>query len=139
MRSQCSTGSHERNEIAISHGILGKWTTRPRRISRETLQATKLQELLEELVDLKHAGRNVLDVRVNQQQVDLGGIRTGINRPDLQYTLDGKRYYVEIDKPLCADPSQSRRSLPHAQRIINNDPSIKPATQVILLLVGACE
>ena len=42
--------------------------------------------------------------------------RVGINRRDLQYTLDGKRYYVEyegMDNP---------RGAAHEQRIKANDP-----------------
>jgi hypothetical protein len=35
------------------------------------------------------------NIRVNQQQVNVEGVRVGVNRPDLQYTLDGRRYYVE--------------------------------------------
>lgn len=117
----------------------GKWTKSVRKISNDPDQATVLNNLLTELTDLHNSGRFVDDVRVNQQQLNLAKSRVGINRPDLQYTLDGKRYYVEIDKPLCSDPTKSRRSLPHAQRILNNDPSIDYSTQVILILAGACE
>jgi hypothetical protein len=54
--------------------------------------------------------------RVNQQQVNVNGVRVGINRPDLQYTLNGQRYYEEVDTVL------STRGLPHAARIEANDP-----------------
>jgi len=56
------------------------------------------------------------DVRVNQQQVNLNGDRVGINRPDLQYTLDGQRHYVEWDR------SSSSRGEVHRDRILANDP-----------------
>jgi hypothetical protein len=54
---------------------------------------------------------------VNQQQVDINGVRVGINRPDLQYTLNGQRFYEEFDTLL------SNRGLGHAARIGANDPS----------------
>jgi hypothetical protein len=91
------------------------------------------------LVRLKASGVDVRDVRVNQTQVDASGNRVGINRPDLQYTIDGKRYYVEYDKPRCGNPSASKRGDAHAQRILNNDPGIDAALQVTLFLVGTCE
>lgn len=45
--------------------------------------------------DLQKIGAT--DIRINQQQVNAKGHHVGINRPDLQYTLNGKRYYVEYD------------------------------------------
>ena len=56
------------------------------------------------------------DVRVNQQQVDANGNRVGTNRPDLQYTKNGQRYYEEWD-------TSQARSDAHAARIKANDPS----------------
>lgn len=57
------------------------------------------------------------DIRVNQQQVDAAGVRVGANRPDLQYTLNGKRYYVEWDT------QSSDRGPLHKVRILANDPN----------------
>lgn len=57
------------------------------------------------------------DLRVNQQQVDILGNRVGINRPDLQYTLNGQRYYEEFDT------FSSARGLEHQARIYANDPN----------------
>lgn len=37
------------------------------------------------------------DLRVNQQQVDINDVRVGINRPDLQYTINDQRFYEEFD------------------------------------------
>lgn len=54
--------------------------------------------------------------RVNQQQVNINGVRVGINRPDLQYTLNGRRFYEEFDTVL------SNRGPGHAARISANDP-----------------
>lgn len=58
----------------------------------------------------------VADFRVNQQQVDINGTRVGVSRPDLQYTLDGQRFYEEFDTSL------SGRGAGHAERIGANDP-----------------
>lgn len=76
---------------------------------------------------------------MNQWQVNDRGVVVGQNRPDLQYTLDGKRYYVEWDRPLCSDPTRTLRGDLHAERIFSNDPSIDFGAQVILLIAGACE
>jgi hypothetical protein len=59
--------------------------------------------------------RGVTDIRVNQQQVNARGRRVGINRPDLQYTLDGVRYYVEFEGP------DNPRGRAHHARIRAND------------------
>ena len=56
------------------------------------------------------------DIRINQQQVNIQGQRVGINRPDLQYTLNGKRVYVEWDT------APAPRAIPHGERIMANDP-----------------
>lgn len=56
-------------------------------------------------------------IRVNQQQVDINGTRVGVNRPDLQYTLNSQRYYEEFDVPL------SKRGPGHEARILSNDPN----------------
>lgn len=58
-------------------------------------------------------------LRVNQQQVNFAGRRVGINRPDLQYSLNGRRYYVEVEW----DTPRGRRSYrDHKKRILANDP-----------------
>ena len=55
------------------------------------------------------------DIRVNQHQVNALGQRVGINRPDLQYTLNGQRNYVEFEG--LANPRGA-----HQARILANDP-----------------
>ncbi len=65
------------------------------------------------------------DIRVNQQQVNVSGIRVGLNKPDLQFTYGGQRYYVEWDTP------DSLRGIPHAQRIQANDPAAWGVLQLI--------
>jgi hypothetical protein len=67
-----------------------------------------------DIAALPAAARNI---RVNQQQVNALGQRVGINRPDLQYTLNGKRYYVEYEAP--GNP----RGAAHHARILANDPN----------------
>ncbi len=62
------------------------------------------------------AGRGATDIRIDQHQVNAAGQRVGINRPDLQYTLDGRRHYEEFDIP------GSRRGPGHEARIRANDP-----------------
>ncbi len=57
------------------------------------------------------------DFRVNQHQVNAAGERVGVNRPDLQFTFGGKRYYIEYDTPV------SNRGPPHRERILANDPN----------------
>jgi len=70
-----------------------------------TDRATALQE------------QQAIDVRVNQQQVNVNGTRVGVNRPDLQYTLGDQRHYEEFDVP------SSTRGPAHAVRIQANDPA----------------
>jgi hypothetical protein len=71
--------------------------------------------------DYDHIGglrrKGASDFRVNQQQVDINGVRVGTNRPDLQYTLNGRRYYEEFDIP------SSTRGPAHELRILSNDPN----------------
>lgn len=62
-------------------------------------------------------GRGATHLRVNQQQIDINGVRVGVNRPDLQYTLNGQRFYEEFDIP------SSTRGPGHVTRIQSNDPS----------------
>ena len=71
--------------------------------------------------------QGALDIRINQHQVNALGQRVGINRPDLQYTLNGQRYYVEYER---FAPPQGRGSL-HEQRILNNDPLGAVITSII--------
>lgn len=76
--------------------------------------------------EIRGLPRGATDIRVNQQQVNAAGQRVGINRPDLQYTLNGRRYYVEFEGP--ANP----RGALHEARIRANDPQ---AASVITRLV----
>jgi hypothetical protein len=54
---------------------------------------------------------------VSQQQLNLENkARVGINRPDLQFDYNGRRYYVEYDSPA------SGRGPGHQSRLTANDP-----------------
>jgi RHS repeat-associated protein len=65
-------------------------------------------------------------IRVNQHQLDAAGKRVGINRPDLQYTRpDGVQVHIEYDRP------SSGRGLPHANRLLANDPGAVVETKTI--------
>jgi hypothetical protein len=56
------------------------------------------------------------NIRVNQQQVNLANkARVGINRPDLQFDYNGRRYSVEYDSPT------SGRGPRHQSRLTAND------------------
>lgn len=78
------------------------------------LSASQNQFVQDRIKDLQ--GLRATDIRVNQQQVDINGTRVGINRPDLQYTLNGQRVYEEFDT------SRSARGPAHETRIRANDP-----------------
>jgi hypothetical protein len=66
-------------------------------------------------VDL--TSRGATDFRVNQQQVNVDGVRVGVNRPDLQYSMNGQRHHEEWDTP------SSGRGPGHREPILANDPS----------------
>lgn len=66
------------------------------------------------------------NIRVNQQQVTaLNGQRVGVNRPDLQFDYNGRRYHVEYDTPA------SGRGPGHQSRLTSNDTN----AEIILLIV----
>jgi RHS repeat-associated protein len=66
-------------------------------------------------VDLVNS-MNAEDIRVDQEMVNAQGVHVGRNRPDLQFSLNDERYYVEWDTP------SSGRGMGHALRIQSNDP-----------------
>ena len=65
-----------------------------------------------------------IDIRVDQIQVDKDYRVVGANRPDLQFKLNGERFYVEWDRP------SSARGPEHAIRIQTNDPSAIGVLQI---------
>jgi RHS repeat-associated protein len=85
---------------------------RGRKIGKNTNQNTAVKTRVDQLIE-----QGATDIRVDQQQVNIDGVHVGINRPDLQYTLNGKRFYVEWDT------KSSGRGAGHEARIIINDPT----------------
>jgi hypothetical protein len=66
------------------------------------------------------------NIRVNQQQLTHNNNqRVGINRPDLQFDYQGRRYHVEYDTP------SSGRGSGHQKRTTSNDPE----AEILLLIV----
>jgi hypothetical protein len=95
-------------------------TTRP--ISPSTRQNAQLQRDIQYLRD----ELNAENIRVNQQQLNLENkARVGINRPDLQFDYNGRRYSVEYDSPT------SGRGAGHQSRLSANDPE----AEVILIII----
>jgi hypothetical protein len=79
-------------------------------VGRQTVR----EALLADLADAE--ANDAKDIRINQHQVNAAGRRVGINKPDLQYTLDGVRYYFEYDTV------GSGQGPAHAVRTLANDP-----------------
>jgi hypothetical protein len=93
--------------------------TRP--ISSSPTQNAQIQADIQYL-----QGLGATNIRVNQQQLTRDNSqRVGVNRPDLQFDYNGRRYHVEYDTPA------SRRGLGHQSRITSNDPN----AAIILLIV----
>jgi hypothetical protein len=95
-------------------------TTRP--ISPSPRQNAQLQRDIEYLKNELGAE----NIRVNQQQLNLENkARMGINRPDLQFDYNNRRYYVEYDSPT------SGRGPGHQSRLTANHPE----ADVILIII----
>lgn len=97
-----------RQDVAVSPNA-----PRPLALDRPIGRPSHNQAVQSEIAGLPEGA---MDIRVNQQQVNALGQRVGINRPDLQYTLNGQRYYVEYEG--LANP----RGAIHQARILANDP-----------------
>jgi hypothetical protein len=67
--------------------------------------------------DIANLPANAVDVRLNQQQVNGAGVRVGTNRPDLQWSVNGQRYYKEYEG------IGAPRGVSHTLRIKANDPA----------------
>ncbi|MCX6317005.1 MAG: DUF4157 domain-containing protein [Bacteroidetes bacterium] len=95
-------------------------------------------QLLADVLEAK--AKNATDIRVNQQQVDASGKRVGTNRPDLQYTLNGQRYYIEYEH--MSNPrgdEHTKRTLANDQngivqvKLVPDTPGFKPGKGVVIL------
>jgi hypothetical protein len=98
-----------------------------RRAGLSPSQNAFLQSRIEELQEL-----SATKLRVNQQQVDINGVNVGISRPDLQYTLNGERFYEEFETSSIEDAQA------HKPRIIANDPkrSVHPMARPVKTLLS---
>jgi hypothetical protein len=107
-------------DVAVSPKVpKDRATTRP--ISSSPSQNAQIQADIRYLRNL-----GATNIRVNQQQIAVrNSQRVGINRPDLQFDYNGRRYYVEYDTPT------SGRSSGHQSRLTSNDPN----AEIILLIV----
>jgi hypothetical protein len=107
-------------DVAVSPKVPGvRETNRP--IGSSPSQNAQLQADIQYLESM-----GVRNIRVNQQQVTLeNSQRVGVNRPDLQFDYNGRRYQVEYDTPA------SGRGPSHQSRITSNDPN----AEIILLIV----
>jgi hypothetical protein len=86
-----------------------------RPVARNAAQNAIKDQDLKVLRDVK-----VTEIRVDQQQLAIvkGKLtRVGINRPDVQFTFKGRRYYIEYDT------ANSTRGILHALRLMANDPN----------------
>ncbi|HLL05250.1 MAG TPA: hypothetical protein VK539_32070 [Myxococcaceae bacterium] len=93
-----------------------------RRISPSPRQNAQLQRDIQYLRDELGA----TNIRVNQQQLTFKNRqRVGINRPDLQFDYDNRRYYVEYDS------LASGRGPGHQSRLTANDPE----GEIILIII----
>jgi hypothetical protein len=105
--------------------VAGRLAEPPKDLTGRTVGATPNQEAqLQADVDAA-VKAGAVDIRINEWQIDADGKVQGINRPDLQYTLNGQRIYIEYEQP--ANP----RGLPHATRIIPNDPTGKVIVKLV--------
>ena len=80
-------------------------------ISPVTSQNDDLQRTIEQL---HYQGAE--DILINAPQQSAYGYQVGYNHPELQYTLDGKRYYI------LWLTEESKLAQYKAQRIAANDP-----------------
>ena len=76
----------------------------------------QIKQLNQDIAAARAAGAT--DIRVSQQQVNSDFQRVGVNQPDLQYTLNGQRYYIEHERSAAWG-----RGVQHDLRIRANDPS----------------
>jgi hypothetical protein len=117
---QVPTGPRLRQDLTVKPKVPDlRKTDRP--ISPSPRQNAQLQADIEYLKEL-----GAKNIRVNQQQLTLkNGQRVGINRPDLQFDYNGRRYHLEYDSPA------SGRGPGHQSRLTAND----PAAEVILIII----
>lgn len=90
-----------------------------------TIGRTPNQELQVDADIAEARKQGATDIRKNQHQVDAMGNRVGTNKPDLQYTLNGERIYIEYEQ------LNNPRGAGHTKRILANDPSGKVQVKLV--------
>lgn len=117
---QVAAGARLPQDVAISPDVPG-FKPLQRSIGPSLTQNAQMQA---DIRYLRTIGAK--NLRVNQQQISFeNGQRVGINRPDLQFDYNNRRYHVEYDTPT------SLRGPDHQSRITSNDPN----AETILLIV----
>jgi hypothetical protein len=115
------TGPRLRQDLTVKPKVPSPLKT-DRPISPSPRQNAQLQRDIEYLRDELGAE----NIRVNQQQLNLANkARVGINRPDLQFDYNKRRYSVEYDS------RASGRGPGHQSRLSANDPD----AEVILIII----
>ncbi|KFE63559.1 hypothetical protein [Hyalangium minutum] len=109
---QVSAGPRLRQDVTVNPKV-PKLLKTDRPISPSPRQNAQLQRDIEYLKNELGAE----NIRVNQQQLTFtNGQRVGINRPDLQFDYNNRRYSVEYDSPT------SDRGPRHQSRLTANNP-----------------
>ena len=117
---QVPAGPRLRQDVTVKPKVPDLLET-DRPISPSPRQNAQLQADIEYLKKL-----GAENIRVNQQQLTFkNGQRVGINRPDLQFDYNDRRYSVEYDSPT------SGRGPGHQSRLTANDPE----ANVILIII----
>jgi RHS repeat-associated protein len=94
----------------------GRTVPEPRTSGKIGTSRAQEAQVNEDIAEAQSKG--AADIRKNQIQVNSQGQVVGVNRPDLQYTLNGRRYYIEYERS-----ADFGRGFAHAERIKANDPS----------------
>jgi hypothetical protein len=106
--------------VAVKPTVPGELPTK-RPVGPSPTQNAQVQADIRYLQDI-----GATNIRVNQQQLKVENRqRVGVNRPDLQFDYNGRRYHVEYDTPT------SGRGPGHLSRATSNDPD----AEIILLIV----
>lgn len=117
---QIAAGARLPQDVSVRPTVPGvKPLQRP--VGSSATQNAQLQADIQYLEDI-----GATNIRVNQQQLKLNNEqRVGINRPDLQFDYNGRRYHVEYETPA------SGRGSGHQTRLSSNDSD----AEIILLIV----
>jgi hypothetical protein len=102
----------EAGDVAVA----GRQARTPRDLAGRRIGGTPNQEAQMRADVERLVKQGATDIRIDEFQVDVDRNQQGVNRPDVQYVLNGRRYYIEYEQP------NNPRGRAHAQRTIANDP-----------------